>query len=303
MFAQALQAFAHSDADSAAPSWLRLSAYAGSQGTGSPAPCYNEGMTSILEKIVERKRKEVAVARERVPTAALEGRLAMAPAVRDFFAAVSAPGPIRLIAEFKRKSPSAGAIRPGATIEDVVRGYAAAGAAALSVLTDGWDFGGSLVDLESARVAVPLPVLRKEFIVDRYQVIEARAHGADAVLLIAECLDDCHLRSLYRDILDLGMTPLVELHDEENLPRVLDLGAALVGVNNRNLKTMTTDLEHVLRLRERVPSEVVLVAESGIRSRADVERLEGAGIGAMLVGESLLKSPDPGQAAAALLGK
>ena len=260
-------------------------------------------MTSILEKIVDRKRKEVALQRERVPTAALEGRLAAASAVRDFFGAVSRPGGVNLIAEFKRKSPSAGEIRPDASIEEVVRGYEAAGAAALSVLTDGWDFGGSLIDFEAARIAVPLPLLRKEFIVDRYQVIEARAHGADAVLLIAECLDDCHLRSLYRDILDLGMTPLVELHDEENLPRVLELGATLVGVNNRNLKTMTTDLDHVLRLRERVPDDVVLVAESGIKTRADVERLEAAGIGAMLVGESLLKQSDPGHAAAALLGK
>jgi len=133
-------------------------------------------------------------------------------------------------------------------------------------------------------------------------VIEARAHGADAVLLIAECLDDCLLRSLYREILDLGMTPLVELHDAENLSRVLDLGATLVGINNRNLKTMTTDLDTVLRLRERVPDEVVLVAESGIKTRADVERLEAAGIAAMLVGESLLTQPDPGRAAAALLG-
>jgi indole-3-glycerol phosphate synthase len=222
---------------------------------------------------------------------------------RDFFAAVAAPGGIRLIAEFKRKSPSAGEIRPGATVEEVVRGYAAAGASCLSILTDGPGFGGNLVDLEDARIAVPLPVLRKEFIVDRYQVIEARAHGADAVLLIAECLDDCRLRSLYRDILDLGMTPLVELHDAENLPRVLDLGATLVGVNNRNLKTMTTDLEHVLRLREQVPDDVVLVAESGIKTRADVARLEAAGIGAMLVGESLLVQPDPGRAAAALLGR
>ncbi|MFM9196196.1 MAG: indole-3-glycerol phosphate synthase TrpC, partial [Planctomycetia bacterium] len=139
-------------------------------------------MTTILDEIVARKHREVAVARERVPTAALEGRLAVAPPVRDFFAAVSASGGIRLIAEFKRKSPSAGELRPGATIEDVVRGYAAAGAAALSVLTDAVGFGGNLVDLESARVAVPLPVLRKEFVVDRYQVLEARAHGADAVL-------------------------------------------------------------------------------------------------------------------------
>ena len=160
-------------------------------------------MTTILDEIVARKHREVAVARERVPTMALEGRLAVAPPVRDFFAAVAAPGAIRLIAEFKRKSPSAGELRPGEAIEEIVRGYAAAGAAALSVLTDAIGFGGSLVDLESARVAVPLPVLRKEFVVDRYQVIEARAHGADAVLLIAECLDDCHLRSLYREIIDL----------------------------------------------------------------------------------------------------
>ncbi|NCY03701.1 MAG: indole-3-glycerol-phosphate synthase, partial [Planctomycetia bacterium] len=147
------------------------------------------------------------------------------------------------------------------------------------------------------------PVLRKEFVIDAYQVAEARAHGADAVLLIAECLDDCHLRSLYRSILDLGMTPLVELHDADNLPRVLDLGATLVGVNNRDLRTMTTDIEHVLRLRERVPDDVVLVAESGIKTRADVERLAAAGIDAMLVGESLLVQPDPGRAAAALLGR
>jgi indole-3-glycerol phosphate synthase len=260
-------------------------------------------MSDILDQIVARKKLEVAACRDRVPTAALEGRLSVAPAVRDFFGALAAPGPIKLIAEFKRKSPSAGEIRPGAAIEEVVRGYAVAGASCLSILTDGPGFGGSLVDLESARIAVPLPVLRKEFVVDRYQVIEARAHGADAVLLIAECLDDCHLRSLYRVILDLGMTPLVELHDPENLPRVLDLGATLVGINNRDLQSMTTDLDTVLRLREQVPDEVLLVAESGIKTRADVQRLEAAGIAAMLVGESLLKQPDPGKAAAALLGR
>jgi len=260
-------------------------------------------MTTILDSIVARKHAEVARARRRVPVAALEGRLGTAPPVRDFFAAVAAPGGMRLIAEFKRKSPSAGEIRPGATVEEVVAGYARAGAAALSVLTDAWDFGGSLVDLESARVSAPLPALRKEFVVDRYQVLEARAHGADAVLLIAECLDDCRLRGLYAAILELGMTPLVELHDAEQLPRVLDLGATLVGVNNRDLRTMTTDIGHVMRLRDRVPDECVLVAESGIRTRADVERLEAAGIGAMLVGESLLRAPDPGRAAAELLGR
>jgi indole-3-glycerol phosphate synthase len=260
-------------------------------------------MTNILEEIVTRKRREVAVARESVPLAVLEARVHDAPAVRDFFGAVSSGPPVKLIAEFKRESPSAGEIRPGATVAGVVQAYASAGASALSILTDHAGFGGSLADLVSARAAVTLPVLRKEFVIDVYQVVEARAHGADAVLLIAECLDDCHLRSLYRAIIDLGMTPLVEIHDEENLPRVLDLGATLVGVNNRNLKTMTTDLDHVLRLRDRVPAEVALVAESGIKTRADVERLATAGISSMLVGESLLKQPDPGAAAAKLLGR
>lgn len=258
-------------------------------------------MATILDRIVERKRREVAAAEAREATAALRERLVSAPPPRDFFAAVSRPGAIRLIAEFKRKSPSAGAIRPGATVGGVVEAYERAGASALSILTDGDGFGGSLDDLVAARASSSLPILRKEFVVDRRQVVEARVHGADAVLLVAECLDDCLLRSLYREILDLGMTPLVELHDEEHLVRVLDLGATLVGINNRDLKTMTTDIGHVLRLRERVPAACTLVAESGIRSRAEVRRLEAAGIGAMLVGESLLVSADPGAAAAALL--
>ncbi|NDC62946.1 MAG: indole-3-glycerol phosphate synthase TrpC [Planctomycetia bacterium] len=260
-------------------------------------------MPTVLDEIVARKHREVASARERSPIAALEAGLPSAAPVRDFFAVVATPGPIRLIAEFKRRSPSGGEIRPGATVAGVVRGYETSGASAVSILTDGPGFGGDLDDLRAARAAVRLPVLRKEFVVDRYQVVEARVHGADAVLLIAECLDDCHLRSLYREVIDLGMTPLVELHDAEQLPRVLDLGATLVGINNRDLRTMTTDLDHVLRLRDRVPDGCVLVAESGIRSRADVERLEAAGIGAMLVGESLLRAGDPGAAAAALLGR
>ncbi|MEI8367358.1 MAG: indole-3-glycerol phosphate synthase TrpC [Planctomycetia bacterium] len=258
-------------------------------------------MATILERIVERKRREVAAAEALESTASLRRRLAEAPPVRDFFAAVSRPGAIRLIAEFKRRSPSAGEIRPGATVEEVVRAYERGGASALSVLTDGEGFGGTLADLVAARAAVSLPVLRKEFVVDRRQVIEARVHGADAVLLIAECLDDCLLRSLYAEILDLGMTPLVELHDESQLDRVLDLGATLVGINNRDLRTMTTDLGHVLSLRSCLPERCTLVAESGIRTRGDVRRLEAAGIGAMLVGESLLKQADPGAAAAALL--
>ena len=258
-------------------------------------------MPTILDEIVSRKHREVALARERVPTAALAGRLGVAPEVRDFFAAVAAPGGMRLIAEFKRKSPSAGEIRPGAVIEEIVRGYAAAGASALSVLTDGFGFGGSLVDLEDARRAVQLPVLRKEFVVDRYQVVEARAHGADAVLLIAECLDDCLLKSLYREVLDLGMTPLVELHSEEHLSRVLDLGATLVGINNRDLRTMTTKIEHCMRLAEMIEDTSVLVAESGIRTPDDLRRLRAHGIHIALVGEHLMRQPDPGLALKQLL--
>ncbi|TSA05004.1 MAG: indole-3-glycerol phosphate synthase TrpC [Planctomycetaceae bacterium] len=259
-------------------------------------------MVTLLEKIVARKQREIATARERVSEAELESIIEQSPPPIDFFGALSAPGPIRLIAEFKRKSPSAGSIRPGAVVEDIARAYASAGASALSILTDADDFGGSLDDLSAAKRSVALPILRKEFIVDRYQVLEARAAGADAVLLIAECLDDCRLRSLYREILTLGMTPLVELHSQDHLSRVLDIGATLIGINNRDLHTMTTRLEHVLELCDKVPRACVIVAESGIRSREDVERLQNAGISAMLVGESLLRSADPGKAAAMLLG-
>jgi len=260
-------------------------------------------MSSVLDRIISRKRKEVAEAKAVLPLSNLKKQLENCGQPRDFFAAVSRPIGIRLIAEFKRRSPSAGEICPGAEPAEIARGYEKAGAAAVSVLTDGEDFGGCLEDLVAARKASSLPVLRKEFIIDSYQVNEARLYGADAVLLIAECLDDCLLRSLYGEVIDLGMTPLVELHSSENLSRVLDLGATLVGVNNRDLSTMKTDIGHVLRLKEKIPPECVLVAESGIRSRADVEQLEAAGVHAILVGESLLASPDPSAAAGALLAK
>ena len=260
-------------------------------------------MLSVLDRIITRKQKEVAESKAICPLSGIKKKLGDSDQPRDFFTAVSKPGEIRLIAEFKRRSPSAGEIRPGAEPAEIVRGYEKSGAAALSILTDGEGFGGCLDDLTTARKASSLPVLRKEFIIDSYQVNEARLYGADAVLLIAECLDDCLLRSLYREVIDLGMTPLVELHSEENLSRVLDLGATLIGINNRDLVTMQTDIGHVLKLQEKVPSECVLVAESGIRTRADVEQLEAAGVQAILVGESLLASSNPSDAAAALLGK
>jgi indole-3-glycerol phosphate synthase len=260
-------------------------------------------MATILDKIVASKRQEIAAARRARPDEQLRAELADAPPARNFFAALSAPGPIRLIAEVKRASPSKGVIRADFDPVAIALTYQRHGASCISVLTDGPFFQGSLDDLRRVRAAVDLPVLRKDFILDTYQLLEARAAGADAVLLIAECLDDCHLRKLHNEAVELGLTPLVELYDPDNLTRVFDAGATLIGVNNRDLRTFEVDLEHTIRLRARVPDQCVLVGESGIRARADVERLEAAGVDAMLVGETLMASPDIGAAVDALLGR
>lgn len=260
-------------------------------------------MSTILDEIVARKRREIDTAKAARPAAQLEKQLADAAPVRNFFAALAAPGPIRLIAEVKKASPSKGIIRADFDPLSIARIYEQHGATCLSVLTDEHFFQGSLDYLRAIKPAVRLPVLRKDFILDSYQLLEARAAGADAVLLIAECLDDCHLRSLHNEAVRLGMSPLVELYDPENLQRVFDAGATLIGINNRDLRTFHTDLDHTLRLRERVPDECVLVAESGIRTRADVERLQAAGVDAILVGETLMASPDIGAAVDAMLGK
>lgn len=264
---------------------------------------YNGPMAAtILDKIVAEKRREIAAARQRIDERALEAQLADAPPVRDFFAALAAPGPIRLIAEVKKASPSAGVIRADFDPVAIARTYQSHGASCVSVLTDEPFFQGKLEYLTAIRLAIELPVLRKDFILDRYQLLEARVAGADAVLLIAECLDDCSLRSLHNHCIELGMTPLVELYDPANLPRVLDAGARLVGVNNRNLHTFEVDLQHVVRLRAQVPEDCVLVAESGIRTHDDVSMLAAAGIEAMLVGESLTREADIGAAVDRLLG-
>jgi indole-3-glycerol phosphate synthase len=260
-------------------------------------------MASVLDEIVTAKRAELAAAKQARPEAELRRAAMDGPAVRNFFEPLAAPGPIRLIAEVKKASPSAGLIRADFNPVEIGSTYERHGATCVSVLTDGPYFQGCLDDLRAVRAAVGLPVLRKDFILDTYQLYEARAAGADAVLLIAECLDDCNLRKLHNEAVALGMTPLVELYDAENLPRVFDAGATLIGVNNRDLRTFETDLEHTLRLRERIPDECVLVSESGIRTRADVERLAAAGVDAILVGESLMASPDIGAAVDALLGK
>jgi indole-3-glycerol phosphate synthase len=260
-------------------------------------------MTSVLDKIVATKRAEIAAAQVARPEAELRKAVESAPPVRNFFAPLAAGGPIRLIAEVKKASPSAGVIRADFRPVDIAQTYERHGAACLSVLTDEPYFQGSLDDLRRVRQSVSLPVLRKDFILVSYQLLEARAAGADAVLLIAECLDDCNLRKLHNESVALGMTPLVELYDPENLQRVFDAGATLIGVNNRDLRTFKTDLDHTLRLRERIPDQCVLVSESGIRTRADVERLAAAGVDAILVGESLVASPDIGAAVDALLGR
>ncbi len=260
-------------------------------------------MTSVLDKIVATKWSEIAAAKAARPEAEVRDLAAAAGPTRDFFAPLAAPGPIRLIAEVKKASPSRGLIRANFEPVEIALTYERHGASCLSVLTDETYFQGSLEYLRAVRAAVGLPVLRKDFILDSYQLHEARAAGADAVLLIAECLDDCNLRKLHNEAVSLGMTPLVELYEQENLERVFDAGATLIGINNRDLHTFHTDLHHTLRLRERIPDECVLVSESGIRTRADVERLAAAGVDAILVGETLMASEDIGAAVDALLGR
>lgn len=259
-------------------------------------------MPTILDKIVATKRTEIEKAKAAYAEADLRARLADAPPVRDFFAPLAAAGPIKLIAEVKKASPSAGVIRADFDPVAIARIYEAHGATCLSVLTDEPYFQGRLEYLVAIRAAVGLPVLRKDFILDTYQLVEARVAGADAVLLIAECLDDCNLRKLFNEACELGMTPLVELYEPENLPRVLEAGVTLLGVNNRNLHTFEVDLEHTLRLRKQIPDDCVLVGESGIRTHDDVLRLESAGVDAILVGESLTREPDIGAAVDRLLG-
>lgn len=260
-------------------------------------------MPTVLDQIIATKRGEVDAAKRRRPEKALLAEIASAPPVRNFFTPLAVSGPIKLIAEVKKASPSKGVIRADFNPVEIAKTYAEHRATCLSVLTDEKYFQGHIDDLSRVRAAVDLPLLRKDFILDRYQVLEARAAGADAVLLIAECLDDCHLRGLHDEIVALGMTPLVELYEPENLKRVFDAGATLIGINNRDLRTFETDLEHTLRLRQRIPDECVLVAESGIRTRADVLQLEAARVDAMLVGETLMASPDLGGAVDALLGR
>jgi indole-3-glycerol phosphate synthase len=247
--------------------------------------------SGILGRIVAAKRLEVEQRQLQTPQTALERQLATAPP-RDFRAALAAGPGVRLIAEIKKASPSAGVLLADFDPPAIARTYAAAGAAALSVLTDGPFFEGSLADLRAVRAAVELPILRKDFLLDRYQLLEARVAGADAVLLIAEILDDAALAGLLRESAALGMHALVELYDPANLPRILNAGARIIGINNRDLRSFTTRLEHTLELAPLVPADCILVSESGIRSPDDIRRLAAAGVHAVLIGETFMRAPD-----------
>jgi indole-3-glycerol phosphate synthase len=243
---------------------------------------------SVLNGILAVTREDVARRRHAIPL----GELAKARIQpRPFIDAVRRPG-LSLIAEHKRRSPSAGPIRDGVPVRDVVRAYARGGAAALSILTDGPHFGGSLDDLRQARATTELPILRKDFIVDPYQLHEAVAAGADAVLLIVAALEDEELETLHALSRELGLAVLVEVHDEDELTRAIELGAVMIGINNRDLRTMQVDTGRTLRLLERVPPGVAVVAESGIREPEQLAEVAKAGVDAVLVGEALMRAPD-----------
>ena len=261
-------------------------------------------MNSVLEQILATKRDEIAAAMKKTPVEALKETIATPGRPRNFFQAISkdprsAGKPLNLIAEVKKASPSAGIIRPDFDPVKIAQAYESGGADALSVLTDEKYFQGSLAYIQQIRDVVKLPVLRKDFIVDPYQVYESRAAGADAVLLIAEALDTSVLIDLQILATEMNMTCLIEVHDMDNLIRVRDRvigfphkSYSLLGINNRDLRTMKVDLGTTLRMAELVEDRNVLVSESGIANVDDVKKLEAAGVRAVLVGETLMRSDD-----------
>jgi indole-3-glycerol phosphate synthase len=259
----------------------------------------NQG--TVLNKIIAWKRDELVRHKRARPIEIGRAEAARAPPPRDFAAALHAPG-VSLIAEVKRASPSKGLLRHDFDAVALACEYEANGAAAISVLTDQRFFQGSLDHLWAVRQSVSLPVLRKDFVLDLYQVYEARAAGADAVLLIVAALDDGDLKALHQLIHQLGMAALVEVHNAAELKRALEIDPRIVGVNNRDLRTFEIDLETTARLRPLVPADLILVAESGVRTRANVARLAAIGADAMLVGEALVRAADVGQKVRELVG-
>ena len=246
----------------------------------------------MIEQLISAARAGVEARRGQVQQADLESRLSARGEDRPFNEALVRPG-LSLISEFKRRSPSAGEISASATVPEQVGAYERGGAAALSVLTDERHFGGSLDDLRAARAACDLPILRKDFIVDPYQLYEAAVHGADAVLLIVRALDDRELRAMYEEARGLDLDCLVEVHDAGELQRALELDADVIGINNRNLDTGAVDVSTTYELMPDVPAGKTAVAESGISSRAELEELERVGVDAVLIGGALMSAADP----------
>jgi indole-3-glycerol phosphate synthase len=246
----------------------------------------------MIEQLISVAREGVEERRGQVPRAELESRLSARGHDRPFNEALVRPG-LSLIAEFKRRSPSTGAISAIATVPEQVGAYERGGAAALSVLTDEHHFGGSLEDLRAARAACGLPILRKDFVVDPYQLYEAAVYGADAVLLIVRALDDRTLTELYGVALDLDLDCLVEVHDSAELQRALEVDVDVIGVNNRDLDDGSIDVSRTYELMPDVPAGKTVVAESGISSRAELEELERVGVDAVLIGSALMTAPDP----------
>jgi indole-3-glycerol phosphate synthase len=260
-------------------------------------------MSDILETIVAVKHQEVAAARKRKSLEAVRQDAESRVLTRDFLGAIRdkiAAGRPAVIAEVKKASPSKGVLREDFIPADIAQSYAEYGAACLSVLTDVQFFQGSVDALKQARASCHLPVLRKDFMVDAYQIYESRAMGADCILLIAACLDDARMRDFEAIAHGLGMAVLVEVHDAAEMERALRLATPLIGVNNRNLKTFEVSLDTTLRLRAQVGPPHIIVTESGICSRDDVLRLGAAGVGAFLVGEAFMRAAEPGQALAEL---
>jgi indole-3-glycerol phosphate synthase len=249
---------------------------------------------NVLERIVAGTRAELEQRKTDTPTQALEragaGRLERGD-FRPFAQALARPG-LSVIAEHKRRSPSAGAIREDLSLEEVAGAYERGGAAALSVLTEGPSFGGRLDDLRAARAATALPILRKDFVVDDYQLWEAIVAGADAVLLIVAALGRDELARLHAAATSLGLAALVEVHDASELEVASELGAPIIGVNNRDLTTLQVDTRTTFTLLERMPAQATIVAESGFRSRRELDELAAAGVDAVLIGEALMRAPD-----------
>jgi indole-3-glycerol phosphate synthase len=246
---------------------------------------------SVLDRIVEATRDEVERRRETVPLSQLEAALRERPESRPFQEALTRPG-VSVIAEHKRRSPSAGAIREDLGVTDVVQAYERGGAVALSVLTEPFHFGGSLDDLVAARAATHLPVLRKDFIVDPYQLVEAAAAGADAILLIVAALEPDALSALHREARALDLDVLVEVHDEEELQAALDVEAEVIGINNRDLGNFSVDIERTYELLSDVPAGKTVVSESGFSTREQLDELDRVGVDAVLIGETLMRAPD-----------